>query len=149
MDSSIIAAVSALLGSAVGGLTTFATTFVNQRYVARREMLVKDVANREQLYAEFLKEVADLYKESIDRTLDDLAAQPSLITMYSLIGRIRMISTEAVLTAAEKVAEDIIESYKRPQITFKEWRQFWGPADPWHEFTKACRAERKSMLGRL
>ena len=62
MDSSIIAAVSALLGSAVGGLTTFATTFFNQRYVARREMLVKDVANREQLYAEFLKEVADLYR---------------------------------------------------------------------------------------
>jgi len=56
MDSSIIAAVSALLGSAVGGLTTFATTFFNQRYVARREMLAKDVANREQLYAEFLKE---------------------------------------------------------------------------------------------
>jgi hypothetical protein len=137
------------MGSTVGGLTTFATTFVNQRYVARREMLVKDVANREQLYAEFLKEVADLYKESIDRTLDDLATQPSFITMYSLIGRIRMISSEAVLMTAEKVAEDIIDAYKRPSITFKEWQQLWGPADPWHEFTKACRAERKSMLGRL
>jgi hypothetical protein len=51
-------------------------------------MLVKDVANREQLYSEFLKEVADLYKESLHRTLDDLATQPPLITMYSLIGRI-------------------------------------------------------------
>ena len=53
MDSSIVAAASALLGSSVGGLTTFATTFGNQRYVARRDMLVKDVANREQLYAEY------------------------------------------------------------------------------------------------
>jgi hypothetical protein len=88
MDSSIIAAVSAILGSTVGGVTTFATTFLNQRYVARREMLVKDVANREQLYSEFLKEVADLYRESLNRTLDDLSTQPSLITMYSLIGRI-------------------------------------------------------------
>ena len=59
--------------SAVGGVTTFATTFFNQRYVARREMLVKDVANREELYAEFLKEVADLYKESLNQTLDDLS----------------------------------------------------------------------------
>ena len=149
MDSSIIAAVSAILGSAVGGLTSFSTAFVNQRYVARREMLAKDVANREELYAEFLKEVADLYMESINRTLNDLAAEPSFLTMYSLIGRIRMISSEAVLMAAEKVAEDIIEAYKRPTITFKEWEQLWGPADPWHEFTKACRAERKSMLGRL
>ena len=149
MDSSIIAAVSALLGSAVGGLTTFATTFFNQRYGAHRDMLMKDVANREQLYSEFLKEVADLYKESLNRTLDELSAQPSLIMTYSLIGRIRMISSEPVLAAAEKVAEDIIEAYKRPSITFKEWQQLWGPADPWHEFTKACRAERKSLLGRL
>jgi hypothetical protein len=98
---------------------------------------------------QFLKEVADLYKESLNRNLDDLAAQPSLITMYSLTGRIRMISSEAVLAAAEKVAEDIIEAYKRPQITFKEWQHLWGPADPWHAFTNACRTERKSMLGRL
>ena len=49
MDSSIIAAVSFFLGSAVGGLTTFATTFFNQRYGARREMLMKDVANREEV----------------------------------------------------------------------------------------------------
>ena len=123
MDSSIIAAVSAILGSTVGGVTTFATTFINQRYVARREMLVKDVANRELLYAEFLKEVADRYRESIDSTVDDLATQPSLITMYSLLGRIRMVSSEAVLTMAEQVAADIIESYKRPQMTFKEWQQ--------------------------
>ena len=60
MDSSIIAALSAILGSTVGGLTTFATTFLNQRYAMRREMVVKDVANREQLYSEFLKEVGDL-----------------------------------------------------------------------------------------
>ena len=149
MDSSIVAAASALLGSSVGGLTTFATTFVNQRYVARRDMLVKDVANREQLYAEFLKEVADLYRESLNRTLDDLATQPSHITMYSLLGRIRMLSSEPVLEAAEKIGEDIIEAYKCPSMTFKEWQQFSGPGDPWHAFTKACRAERKRLLGRL
>jgi len=146
MDSSIVAAASALLGSSVGGLTTFATTFVNQRYVARRDMLVKDVANREQLYAEFLKEVADLYRESLNRTLDDLFAQPSLITTYSLIGRIRMISSEPVLAAAEKVAEDIIEAYRRPSITVKEWEQLWGPVDPWHASPKPVAQSGKACL---
>jgi hypothetical protein len=149
MDNSIIAALSAIAGSTVGGLSTFATTFLNQRYVTRREMLVKDVANREQLYSEFLKEVANLYVGSLNRTVDDLSEQASAIAMYSLLGRIRMISGEAVLTAAEKVVEDIIESYKRPPMTFRELQQLWGPTDPWHEFTKACRAERQSMLGRL
>jgi hypothetical protein len=72
MDNSIIAALSAILGSTVGGLTTFATTFLNQRHVARRELLVKDLANREQLYSEFLKEVANLYRDSLNRALNDL-----------------------------------------------------------------------------
>ena len=112
MDSSIIAALSAILGSTVGGLTTFLTTFLNQRYAMRRDILAKDVANREQLYSEFLKEVGNLYFDSINRTLDEVSQQASLITMYSLVGRIRMISSEAVLTSAEKVAEDIVESYK-------------------------------------
>ena len=68
--------------------------------------------------------------------------------MYSLIGRIRMISSEAVLVAAEKVAEDIIEAYKRPTMTFKEWEQLWGPAIPARIYQSlSSRAE--SMLGRL
>jgi hypothetical protein len=37
MDSSIIAAASAIFGSIIGGLTTFATTLLEQRYVASRD----------------------------------------------------------------------------------------------------------------
>ena len=110
MDSSIIAAFSAILGTTVGGLTTFATTFLTQRYAMRRDILAKDVANREQLYSEFLKEVGNLYFDSVNRTLDDTSQQAWLMRMYSLVGRVRMISSEAVLTSAEKLAEDIIES---------------------------------------
>jgi hypothetical protein len=149
MDSSIVTALSAILGTTVGGLITFLTTLFNQRYTMRRDILAKDLANREQLYSEFLKEVGNLYFDSINRTLDDVTQQGSLITMYSLIGRIRMISSDAVLASAEKVAEDVVESYKRPPMTFQEFQQLWGASDPWHEFTDACRNERRSMLGRL
>ena len=51
------------------------------------DILAKDVANREQLYSEFLKEVGNLYFDSINRTLDEVSQQSSLITMYSLVGR--------------------------------------------------------------
>ena len=149
MDSSIIAALSALLGTTVGGLTTFLTTFLNQRYALRRDILAKDVANREQLYSEFLKEVAGLYLDSINRTIDDVSQLASLIAMYSLVGRIRMISGEAVLAAAEKVADDIVECYKCPPTTLLEFQQQWGATDPWHEFTNACRAVLECMVGRL
>ena len=36
----------------------------------------------------------------INRTLDDLSQQASLISMYSLVGRIRMISSDAVFEGA-------------------------------------------------
>jgi hypothetical protein len=104
-----------------------------------------NLSNREQLYTEFLKEVANLYFDSINRTLDHAPKQTLLIiTMYSLVGRIRMISSEGVLTSAEKVANDIVESYKRPPMTLQEFQQLWGTSDPWHEFTNACRAERSN-----
>jgi hypothetical protein len=93
--------------------------------------------------------VGNLYFDSINRTLEDVSQQASLIKMYSLVGRIRMISSEAVLKAAEKVAEDIVESYKRPPMTLQEFQQLRGTSDPWHQFTNACRTERESMLGRL
>jgi c-di-GMP-related signal transduction protein len=109
-------------------ITPFVWLALNQRYAMRRDVLAKDVANR---------------------TLHDTSQQASLITMYSLVGRIRMISSDAVLIAAEKVAEDIVESYKRPPTTFQEFQSSWEESNPWHEFTKACRAERQSMLGRL
>jgi hypothetical protein len=149
MDNSILPALSAILGTTVGGLITFLTTFLNQRFAMHRDILARDVANREQLYSEFLKEVGNLYFDSINRTLDNVSQQSSLITMYSLVGRIRMISSQAVLTSAEKVANDIVECYKRPPTTFQEFQQLWGTSDPWHEFTNACRLERQSMLGRL
>jgi hypothetical protein len=74
------------LGTTVGGLTTFATTLLNQRDAVRRNILAKAVANREQLYSEFLKEVDNLYFDSINRTIDDVSQQASLIKMYSLVG---------------------------------------------------------------
>ena len=52
----------------------------------RRDILAKDVANREHLYSEFLKEVGNLYFDSVNRTLDDTSQQASPITMYMKVG---------------------------------------------------------------
>jgi hypothetical protein len=152
MDTSgLIPAFAAILGSTVGGLTTFGTTFLTQRYTARRDIREKDLANREKLYSEFLREVADLYIDSLSRTLVDVGKPAAFVEAYALLGRIRMISTEAVLNAAERVIHDIIDSYNRPPITIEELKRITDerPADPWHQFTEACRAERETLLRRL
>ena len=100
------------------------------------------MANREELYSQFIKEATNLYVDSLGKTLENAA---SLIGMFSLVGRIRLVGSDNVLAAAEKVTEIIIDSYNRPPRTFddayKVVRQ--GHVDPLKEFTEACREERK------
>jgi hypothetical protein len=144
-QSASITALAAIAGSVVGGLASFATTYFTQRNQAHRELLSRAVAHREELYSQFIKEATNLYVYSLDRTLEKPA---SLISMFSLIGRIRLVSSDKVLAAAEKVAESIVDSYNRPPRTFEdlynEVRE--GHVDPLKEFTAMCREERKVML---
>jgi hypothetical protein len=63
-----------------------------------------------------------------------------------------MISSEGVLKSADRVIQDIIEAYNRPPISIQELKKELTderPADPWHEFTEACREEREALLKRL
>jgi hypothetical protein len=148
IQPALITAIAAIAGSIVGGLASFATTYFTRRNQAHRDFLSRDVAHREELYSQFIKEATNLFVDSLDRTLDKPA---SLIGMFSLIGRIRLVGSDKVLAAAEKVAEIIIDSYNRPPRTFDDAYKVIRDdhVDPLKEFTEACREERKVMLKRL
>ena len=145
MDAAIITAIAAVSGSIVGGLASFATTYFTQRNQAHRDFLSRDVAHREELYAQFIKEATNLYIDSLDKPLTNPTA---LIGMYSLVGRIRLTAGNKVLLAAEKVMETIVDSYNRPPIKFEDVYKVWRKehVDPLKEFTEACREELKLML---
>jgi hypothetical protein len=120
-QSAAITAFAAVAGSIVGGLASFMTTFFTQRNQAHRDLLSREVAHREELYAQFIKEATNLYADSLDKPLTNPTA---LIGMYSLIGRIRLVGSDKVLAAAEKVGDSIIVSYSRPRqhlTTFTRW----------------------------
>ena len=144
-QSVAITALAAIAGSVVGGLASFLTTFFTQRNQAHRDLLSREVAHREELYSQFIKEATNLYADSLDKTLTNPAP---LIGIYSLIGRIRLIGSDKVLEAAEKVADSIIDSYNRPPTTFEELYKVIHETrvDPLKEFTEACREERKATL---
>ena len=148
IQSTLITALAGVLGAAVGGLSSFATTLVTQGRVARRDLLSKDLAQREVLYADLIREATTLFIDSLDRTLD---RPGGLIVLFALIGRIRLISAPTVLLAAENLAEEIIESYGRPDMSFNEAHKMMRgrDVDPLRKFTQACREEREAMLGRL
>ncbi len=144
----VVTAVAAISGSVVGALASLTTTFINQRFQARRERLSKELANREELYASFIEEAIPLFVDSLKTTEID----PSkMFSLYSLVGRIRLLSSNEVLRGAEKVVADLIESYRRPLTDVSEviYHISHDAFDPMREFTQACRRERDRLLGQI
>jgi hypothetical protein len=143
-----IAAIAAISGSVVGAMASLATTFINQRFQARRERLNKELANREELYASFIEEAIPLFVASINT----MEIDPStMLKLYSVVGRIRLIASDEVLRGAEKVVADLIESYRRPITDVSEviYNVGHNALDPMREFTQACRRERHGILGQM
>jgi hypothetical protein len=110
--------------------------------------LNKELANREELYASFIEEAIPLFVDSLKTTEID----PSkMFSLYSLVGRIRLLSSDEVLHGAEKVVADLIESYRRPltDVTEVIYHVSHDALDPMREFTQACRRERDRLLGQM
>ena len=142
MDPAVIGALSAVLGSIVGGSASIASAWFTQSTQGRREAIRIEIGRRESLYAEFITECSRLAIDSLDHTLDHAAA---LVNIYALHNRIKLISSDAVIDAAGLAIRHIVERYFAPNITREELRQLVLTIkegyDPLRSFSEACRTE--------
>jgi hypothetical protein len=144
MDNAVISAMSAVLGSLVGGSATVATTWVTQRTLGKRELVRAEIKRREALYGEFISECSARLVESFERTLDK---PETLLQVYALLNRIRLCASDAVLMEAERTLHFIAEQYFSPNLSVEEVRNLIrsGDQDPLKPFGEACRHELKAM----
>ena len=143
MNSAWISAFSAVMGSSVGALTSFLTTYINERNQSRRDFLNKQFAQRETLYSEFIEEAARLFADSGEHQLEKM---DTLVPIYALLNRIRLKSSEEVVRAAQKTIEDIIKSYNLPNLTAEWFHNLPASgSDPLMEFGEACRKELNTL----
>ena len=149
MDSTIVTAMSGVLGSLVGGSATVATAWISQRTLNKRELLRAEIRTRETLYGEFIRACSKLVVDSFERTLEK---PETLLPMYELLNRIRLCASDAVLAEAEQVLQRITEQYFSPNLSVEELRALVksgsADADPLKSFGEACRVELKSIRGR-
>src|SRR3954470_10630454 len=111
MDPAVISALSAVLGSVVGGSASIATAWFSQTSQGRRESLRSEIQKRETLYGEFIAECSKLVIDALDHTL----SKPEiLVNVYSLENRMRLTSSNAVVDAARAVIKRILELYFGP-----------------------------------
>ena len=145
MDSTIVSALAAVLGSLVGGSATVATAWITQRTQSKRELIRAEISKREALYGEFIGECSRLFMDSLVRTLDKPEA---MLPLYALLNRVRVSASNAVLAEAERLLIRITEQYFSPNLSVQEMRALVHAepdTDPLKPFGEACRAELKSM----
>ena len=146
MDTALVGAMSAVMGSLVGGSASVVTTWMAQKTLNRREVLREELRKREALYGEFIGECAKLLMDAFINTLDK---PEKLLPIYALINRIRLSGSRDVLVEAERLLARVTEQYFARNLTVEELRALVRSeeADPLRGFGEACRAELKRLRG--
>jgi len=146
MDTALLGALSAVLGSLVGGSASVATTWMAQKTLNRREILRDELRKREALYGEFIGECAKLFMDAFTHNLEK---PESLLPVFAQINRIRLCASREVLAEAERVLTRLTDQYFAKNLTVEDLRQLahTEQADPLRDFGEACRAELKSLRG--
>ena len=140
MDAAYLPALSALAGSAIGAMASFATTWLTQHSQERATLLVQDRARREALYGEFIREASTLFGDAFRHELDDPA---KLVNLYAIVNKIRLFGELETLQEAERVMQRIGETYFAPNkdlAAFADIRDA-SDLDPLCAFSTVCRRE--------
>ena len=147
MDNAIVSVLAALTGSTVGGLAPVLSNYVLQRGQTQRDLLNRQITQRETLYSDFIKEASRLYANSVTHSLEDL---DDLVSLYALVSRIRLLASEPVLHAAEAFVRQIVLHYGEANLTVEQTRAaaLSAKADPLDAFSFACRRELRDILRR-
>jgi len=140
MNPAYLPALAALAGSAIGGLTSFASAWLTQHHQDRARRLLQARARRQKLYKQFIDEASKLYADAL---VHDNMEVSMLVSIYALVSRMHVLSTSAVVEKAEAVVHMIVETYCSQNKTVPELRELISSRaiDPLRAFSEECRAE--------
>ena len=140
MDANLITALAGALGSVTGASAAIATTWISQKSQTVRERAKWETRKRETLYGDFITEASQRLANAFDHSLD---SPETLVKLGAILGRIRLVSSDAVLVAAEECFDRIVELYAKPNRTMDELvtTLHSGEFEVLEHFSDACRVE--------
>lgn len=145
MDAGYITALAALGGAALGGFTSFATSWTTQRRQMKADQTASSKSRRQKLYKAFIDNASKLYGDAL---IHDNLELSGLIELYAILSRMRFISSAAVIDSADRVVKVITETYSQPNKSPMEIEEMIrnGNVDLLKDFSEACRTEFESNL---
>jgi hypothetical protein len=140
MEPALITGLSAVLGSLSGGLASVVTTWMTQRNQTRRDRLRNEIEKRELLYGEFVNEVARLTADAAEHPLEHAEM---VVKLFALLSRIRFVSSQSVLDAAEECSRHVLELYVQEKMAPEDLLDVISRTSPQilKAFSEACRSE--------
>jgi len=145
MDNGHITAIAALGGAALGGFTSFASSWTTLRAQMRAEQEASSRSKRHKLYKKFIEEASNIYGDAL---MHDELELSGLIRLYALISTMRVLSSPTVAEHALIVVRTITATYSEPNKTPAELDEMIksGGGDLLHSFSELCRKELESRL---
>jgi hypothetical protein len=140
MDANLITGLAGVLGSVSGASAAIATTWISQKSQTIRERAKSETRKRETLYGDFIMEASQRLANAFDHSLD---SPETLVKLGAILGRIRLVSSDTVLTAAEECFERIVDLYAKPNRTMDQifTTLHSGEFEFLKHFSDACRVE--------
>lgn len=140
MDPVYFSAFAALAGSAIGGLTSLAASWLTQHVQFRAQQRAQDMSRREELYNDFIEEASKWYADAFEH---DNAEVSNLVKLYALVSKMRILSSPKIVENADRVMRVIIETYLAPNKSFRDVQEIVSndAMDPLRDFSNACREE--------
>ena len=145
MDSGYITALAALGGAALGGLTSFATSWTTLRTQMKAQRSDSSKSKRQKLYKAFIDAAAKNYGDAL---IHDKLETTGLIDLHALVSRMRIVSSGPVIKTAVNVVKLITETYSQPNKSPEEIEAMIssGSGDILRSFSEACRNEFEQSL---
>jgi len=140
MEAGYITALAALGGAALGGFTSFASSWTTQRSQMNANRTESSKSRRQKLYKTFIDGASSVYGDAL--TNDNLELS-GLIKLYAILSRMRFLSSVTVIENADKVLHVITETYSQPNKSQREIEEMirTGGVDLLKDFSEACRRE--------
>jgi hypothetical protein len=140
MDTPTVTVLAAASGSIVGAVVSGFIAWNAQRMQTARELTQEKLRERQTLYGEFITEASRLVVDAVSHPLE---TTEKLVTLYGILGRIRLVSSGKVLAEAEKCVREIVDLYESPNMTLEQVRASLDSDDfdPLKAFSSACRVE--------
>jgi len=145
MDAGYITALAALGGAALGGFTSFATSWTTQRVQMNAERAASSKSRRQKLYNAFIDDAAKMYGDAL---IHDKLELSGLIELHAIVSRMRVFSSVEVIENAGRVVRVITETYSQPNKSPLEIEEMIenGTIDLLKGFSEACRREFETNL---